>query len=266
MYKTCPKCGYTRTPDDTDSEGECPACGLIFEKWLKQRFRNQEEPAGVPPPTKRSALEWYALAAILLEGRRPVTSLFFYLRGILFVGLLVWGWQFMGMEYYYLYMGHRVDIAAPEIYASFMHNINLPFHEAGHVIFRPFGRFMTILGGSLFQVLVPLAVCLVFLFRERDPFAASAGLWWTGQNFMDVAPYINDARAGQIPLIGGGPGQDRPGFHDWTNILTDLGMLEEDHAVAALAQGIGVTLMVTALVWGAAVLFRQYRQLRTAPV
>ena len=30
---------------------------------------------------------------------------------------------------------------------SVLHLINLPFHEAGHIIFSPFGRFMTILGG-----------------------------------------------------------------------------------------------------------------------
>ncbi len=32
--------------------------------------------------------------------------------------------------------------------ASFLHLINLPLHEAGHVFFAPFGDFMTSLGGS----------------------------------------------------------------------------------------------------------------------
>ena len=41
---------------------------------------------------------------------------------------------------------------------SFLHLINLLFHEAGHIIFSPFGQFMTMLGGSLMQVLVPI-VC-----------------------------------------------------------------------------------------------------------
>ena len=34
---------------------------------------------------------------------------------------------------------------------------NLVMHEAGHVLFMFFGEFMTILGGSLFQVLAPAA-------------------------------------------------------------------------------------------------------------
>jgi hypothetical protein len=31
--------------------------------------------------------------------------------------------------------------------------INLPFHEAGHILFSPFGDFLMTLGGSLTQVL-----------------------------------------------------------------------------------------------------------------
>src|SRR3954462_1087916 len=41
---------------------------------------------------------------------------------------------------------------------SFVHLINLVFHESGHIIFSPFGEFMTVLGGSLMQILIPL-VC-----------------------------------------------------------------------------------------------------------
>ena len=33
--------------------------------------------------------------------------------------------------------------------------VNLVIHEAGHLIFSPFGEFMTIAGGSLFQVIMP---------------------------------------------------------------------------------------------------------------
>jgi len=42
--------------------------------------------------------------------------------------------------------------------SSFLHLISIPFHEAGHLIFAPFGDLMTSLGGSLMQVLVPV-VC-----------------------------------------------------------------------------------------------------------
>ena len=43
--------------------------------------------------------------------------------------------------------------------------LTILFHEFGHVFFRPFGEFMTILGGSLFQVLLPLPLALFFFGR-----------------------------------------------------------------------------------------------------
>lgn len=137
---------------------------------------------------------------------------------------------------------------------SFMHLINLPFHEAGHIIFSPLGRFMTVLGGSLMQVLVP-AVCAVALyFQTRDPFGAALCVWWMGENLLDLAPYINDARALQLMLLGG-PANEVEG-HDWEAILDSLGWLHLDHTLAHTAHLIGATLMVAALVWAAAEIVR----------
>ncbi len=51
----------------------------------------------------------------------------------------------------------------PEISESFMHRVNLVFHEAGHVIFMPFGRFLSILGGTLGQWLIPFIVLCSFV-------------------------------------------------------------------------------------------------------
>jgi hypothetical protein len=127
---------------------------------------------------------------------------------------------------------------------------NLVFHEAGHVILMPFGSFLSTLGGSLFQVLVPL-VCLVAFLRRRDAFAAAVMLWWAGQNLIDVAPYINDARAQRLVLLGGVTGRDVPGYHDWNNLLTRLDMLAWDQALATLVDAAGTLLIVAALVWAA---------------
>ncbi len=90
---------------------------------------------------------------------------------------------------------------------SLLHLVNLPFHEAGHVIFRPFGRFMTSLGGTLGQLLIPLVCLAILLLKSRDPFGAAVCLWWFGENFLDIAPYLNDARAGVLPLLGAIPGK-----------------------------------------------------------
>ncbi len=103
---------------------------------------------------------------------------------------------------------------------SLLHLVNLPFREAGHVFFRPFGQFMTSLGGSMGQLLMPLICLLTLLLKTRDPFGAAVCGWWFGENLLDMAPYIGDARAGQLPLIGGNFGHSSPyGFHDWEYLL-----------------------------------------------
>ena len=140
-----------------------------------------------------------------------------------------------------------------------MHLINLPFHEAGHILFRIFGQFMMTLGGSLTQCLVPLICLLAFLVKTRDPFAASVSLWWLGENLIDLAPYINDARALKLMLLGGVTGRDVEDYHDWEFILRKIGLLEYDHLIAKTAHVIGALFMICALLWGGSVLLSQYR-------
>jgi len=130
--------------------------------------------------------------------------------------------------------------------SSFLHLINLPFHEAGHVLFSPFGEFMTILGGSLMQVLVPV-VCASAFWRQADWFGAAVCGWWAGESLVDVAPYIADARALQMPLLGGGTGAEVEG-HDWEAILTRLGWLNLDRTLGMWTHVIGSIVMVAALI------------------
>jgi hypothetical protein len=143
-----------------------------------------------------------------------------------------------------------------------LHLINLPFHEFGHLLFRPLGRFLATLGGSLTQLLVPLLCLGVLLGHRRDPFGASVAGWWLGENLLDIAPYIADARRLSLPLLGGNTGQTAPyGFHDWDYLLTETGLLRADQTLARLAHGLGALLMVGALAWGGLVLWRGQRLL-----
>jgi hypothetical protein len=137
---------------------------------------------------------------------------------------------------------------------SFLHMINLPFHEAGHIIFSPFGRFMTILGGSLMQVLVPVVCGAALYLQNDDPFGGALCLWWAGENLVDLAPYINDARSLNLMLLGG-PANAVEG-HDWEAILTSLGWLHLDHTLANGAHLLGAAIMWGALVMAAVVTVR----------
>jgi hypothetical protein len=139
--------------------------------------------------------------------------------------------------------------------SSFMHLVHIPFHEAGHVLLSPFGRFVMVLGGSLFQVAIPIACGAVLLLKTRDAFGAAVASWWAGQSLMDLAPYIADARALQLVLIGGRTGAEVEG-HDWEYLLRTLGWLHRDTALGRLSFGTGALLMVAALAWGLAVVWR----------
>jgi hypothetical protein len=140
---------------------------------------------------------------------------------------------------------------------SFLHLVNLPFHEAGHIFFTPLGRFLQILGGSLMQLIVPAVVAGTFLYQGRH-YSATVGLWWLGESLLDLAPYIDDARAGQLMLLGGVTGSEVEDYHDWEGILSRLGMMQYDHALARLALGVGVVIMLGAVCWGGWLLWREY--------
>jgi hypothetical protein len=167
-------------------------------------------------------------------------------RLALLLGLALWTLSFL-----------RHGLAAQPLMGSFLHLVNLPFHEAGHVLLSPFGRFLTVLGGSAFQLLVPLVCGTVFLLRNREPYAAAVMAWWTGESLMDLAPYIADARALRLPLLGGRTGAEVEG-HDWEYLLQTLGWLERDVALGRLAFALGAVLMLGSIAWAAAVLWRQH--------
>ena len=107
----------------------------------------------------------------------------------------------------------------------FINNVNLIFHEAGHVLFFIFGNFISVLGGTLGEILIPTIVTLHFLLKQQ-PYSAGFGLWWLSTAFWSVSIYAADARAQQLPLITGNS-ED----HDWTYLLRELGILEHDQIV-----------------------------------
>jgi len=165
-------------------------------------------------------------------------------RALALAVLAYWAWR-MAVEPIGSYTLGLVDIT------------NLVFHEAGHILFLPFGSFMTSLGGSLTQVLVPLACMAAFILKTRDLYAAAVALWWAGENLVDMAPYVADARALQLVLLGGHTGAEVEGY-DWEAILGALGWLPYDVALGRACHRAGVLVMLGAIAWGGWVLRRQY--------
>ena len=246
MYKKCPKCGYRQT--NISKVGVCEHCGLVFDKWLKSKYKSRTTQRVKERFSKNNSL-LKAIKPLLLTIAEPFPKKRFYLYIMIYSGFFIWGWTFIFANHY-----------SSELNNSFMHLINLVFHEAGHVIFRLLGQFMAILGGSLLQLLVPVIFMVAFL-KKQDPFAASIMLWWLAQSMMDLVAYIDDAQRQEMWLLGGVQGKDMPGIHDWNNILGQLGMLDYAHGLAVITSWTAIILMLLAFYWGGVLLVKIKRQI-----
>jgi len=131
----------------------------------------------------------------------------------------------------------------PNLFAG----INLGIHEIGHVLFDPFGEFLGFLGGSLTECLAPVAAGAVFL-RQRDWFGIAVAVGWLSTAVYDVAVYMADARAQQIPLVS--PFTDEP-QHDWAFLFGKLGLLPAAEGIGFLTKAAASCTMLAALAFGA---------------
>ncbi len=121
----------------------------------------------------------------------------------------------------------------------FTHHLHLPIHEAGHMVFLPFGEFMHFLGGSAFQVMFPAFFTGSFILR-RDFFAAAITLLWIGDSLIDVSFYVADAYRQELPLIGG--------EHDWAVLLGMLDMTHHADFLGGLTWWAGALTMLSGFV------------------
>lgn len=104
---------------------------------------------------------------------------------------------------------------------------NFAVHEAGHPLVGVFSARFAVYGGTVAQVLFP-AVCMLEFWRRRWTMSyALCGIWF-GQNLLNVARYMADARAMQLPLAGFGEHT----LHDWNLILSRWGLLKQDVVLA----------------------------------
>lgn len=132
-------------------------------------------------------------------------------------------------------------------YGSWFGGINLGIHELGHIVFSPFGQFISILGGSFWQLAVPILAFWIFQ-RQEDYFAHSVAACWLGTSLFNMATYIGDARAQALPLVSPFGGEDI--IHDWHYMLGTLGLLPLDGTLAFLTRVLAFAAMAGGLAWG----------------
>ena len=120
--------------------------------------------------------------------------------------------------------------------------VNLVINEAGHLIFRPFGEFMMIAGGSLFQVIMP-ALFVGYFWYHAKYYSAALVLFWVGESILNVSVYAGDAVTLQLPLLGG---QDS--LHDWNYLLGSLNLLPATATVAGGIRLLGTLIIALAAI------------------
>jgi len=152
------------------------------------------------------------------------------------------------------------NVRAGETGSPFLHLVLLPFHEAGHyAIFRWFGQFIMILGGTLGQHLMPIVLGYALLFQRKDAFGAALCFWLLGFSVLDMAVYMYDAFDPQLTLLGGGTGWESSG-HDWQNIFGDTGLLHHARGIGMFFGFVGRAMMAVGLGWAGWVLHRQRQE------
>lgn len=233
----CPKCGHEQVPADT-----CTACGIVFSKYYEIQKRKTEkllsesvDNAEVPNLSAQTDKKPVFIADLMSQASlpwNPVPTRVMIALSVCFAVMI--------------FLLATVDRSESNSLILFMvHNVNLVFHEAGHWMFGILGNeTLMILGGSLNQVLIPLLVAVAFWVR-RDAAGFAFALFWMFENFLDVAVYMADARALELPLIGG-LGEEA---HDWRNLFMRWNLLAKDTLIAKYASTIGWIGMCVVWAW-----------------
>jgi hypothetical protein len=122
----------------------------------------------------------------------------------------------------------------------------VPIHEGGHLLFRFFGEFISVAGGTLLQLLVPLLLATYFVFRRQVQGVAFC-LFFFFEQFLPIATYMADARAQDLPLLTVGDAEDV--IHDWNYLFGKLGVLDHDAQIAHSTRFVGWIGMLTVVGW-----------------
>lgn len=124
-------------------------------------------------------------------------------------------------------------------------NANLAFHEFGHPFFGAFSQRLMVYGGTLGQLVFPLVTVIAFWIR-REAASCAACAVWLFENFFNIARYMADARAHELPLVGG---LNPELYHDWTEIFVRWHVLNRDLGIAAFVRTLGWIGVLGTVLW-----------------
>ena len=166
----------------------------------------------------------------------------------------LWQWR-LPLLAYLAYGGFKH--LGDEYYSTIFGGITFGIHELGHVLFSWAGQWLMVAAGSLCQVAAPIAATCALL-RQRDWFGGCVTVAWLAFSLWNLATYVGDARAQELPLLGL---TDDP-EHDWAYLLSSVSLLDADHALAFLIRGAAFLSWAASLVVGGWLLREMWRSNR----
>jgi hypothetical protein len=127
-----------------------------------------------------------------------------------------------------------------------MDGVFVPIHEGGHLLFRFFGEFLSVGGGTILQLLVPVLLASYFLFHRQ---AQGVGfcLFFMFEQFLPISTYMADARAQELPLLTIGDAEYV--IHDWNYLFGKLGVLDHDIQISGFVRFCGWLGMIAVVIW-----------------
>jgi hypothetical protein len=139
-----------------------------------------------------------------------------------------------------------LELARGSSVAESIDLVFVPIHEGGHLLFRFFGEFLAVSGGTLLQLGVPVMLASYFVLHRHVQGAAFC-MFFFFEQFLPIATYMADARAQELPLLTVGEGDDV--IHDWNYLFTKFGVLDHDTQIAQAMRAVGWIGMLATVGW-----------------
>jgi hypothetical protein len=146
------------------------------------------------------------------------------------------------LVFYALFLLYAFTSKGPSLFIDL---VFVPIHEGGHLLFAWFGETLHVLGGTILQLFVPLAIAIYFVFERHIAGAALAAFFFF-ENFLSVGTYMADARAIALDYVTVGEGEAE---HDWTTMFIKLGLLEHDTTIGHTVRALGWLGMLGVVAW-----------------
>lgn len=161
------------------------------------------------------------------------------------------GWLiFYGLFLYQAYRGEGVLLMIDLVF--------IPIHEGGHLLFRFFGQWISVAGGTFLQLFTPFALAVYFVLNRQAPGTAFC-LFFFFEQFLPISTYMADARAQELPLLTVGDADYV--IHDWNYLFGSFGVLNHDTAIASGVRAVGWLGMCATVAW---LIFRAWDSVTSA--